>query len=82
MSRLDLVVGPDGAGKSTYVQFTLAPRRPGVPFVNADVLAAQHWPDPDEALRHAGEASQLAARVEHRVAAGGHDVPEDKPPGS
>lgn len=128
MTRLDLVVGPNGAGKSTFVRFVLAPHRRGVPFVNADVLAEQRWPD--DPMGHAYEASELAAqargtliaarrafiaetvashpskvelvasakeagyrvhvhvllvpeelavaRVARRVAAGGHDVPEDK----
>ena len=42
--RLDLVVGPNGAGKSTFVELVLAPNRPNVTFVNADVIAAQRWP--------------------------------------
>lgn len=63
MSRLDLVVGPNGAGKSTFVRFTLAPNRPGVPFIDADLIAADRWPDPDEAMRRAAEASELAARA-------------------
>ncbi len=128
MSRLDLVVGPNGAGKSTFVEFVLADLRPGVAFVNADVIAADRWPrDP---LSHGYEAAQAAEtareallargesfiaetvashqskidlvrrardagyyvhlivvavpeeysieRVRARVAAGGHDVPEDK----
>lgn len=67
MTRLDLVVGPNGAGKSTYVRYVLAPLRPGVPFVNADVLAAERWPDPHEAMQHAAEASQLAAQARDRL---------------
>jgi len=42
--RLDLVVGPNG-GKSTFVELVLAPLRPGVTFVNADVIAAARWPE-------------------------------------
>lgn len=128
MSRLDLVVGPNGAGKSTFVEFVLAAARPGVPFVNADVIAAERWPE--DPLPHAYEAAQAAEaardalvargesfiaetvasheskidlvrrardagyfvhvivvavpeqcsveRVVGRVAAGGHDVPEEK----
>jgi predicted ABC-type ATPase len=126
--RLDLVVGPNGAGKSTFVELVLAPLRPGATFVNADVIAAQRWPDDPQG--HSYEAAQVAAktrarllelgepfmaemvfshpsklelldlavaagytvalhavmvpeslavqRVAHRVASGGHDVPEDK----
>jgi predicted ABC-type ATPase len=128
VSRLDLVVGPNGAGKSTFVEFVLADARRGVPFVNADVIAAERWPeDPAshgydaaraaeaarEALLAQGEsfiAETVAShdskvdlvrkardagyfvhliviavpeeyavqRVLARVAAGGHDVPEEK----
>jgi predicted ABC-type ATPase len=126
--RLDLIVGPNGAGKSTFVELVLAPNRPGVTFVNADVIAAQRWPKDPGA--HAYEAAEVAAqtrsrlleirepfiaetvfshpsklelidaalsadytvelhvllvpeelavqRVAHRVASGGHDVPEEK----
>lgn len=69
MSRLDLVVGPNGAGRSTFVRLTLAARRPGVPFVSADLLAAQRWPDPAEAMRRAAEAAEMAHAVrEHLLA--------------
>jgi predicted ABC-type ATPase len=128
VSRLDLIVGPNGSGRSTIVELVIAANRPGVPFVNADVIAADRWPE--DPLAHAYDASRLAAeirdallargepfiaetvashdskidlvrrarsagyhihlivvavpedlsvaRVTHRVAAGGHDVPEDK----
>lgn len=128
MRRLDLVVGSNGAGKSTFVELTLAPLLPRSVFVNADEIAKQRWPtDP---LSHAYEAARIAAatrhalieqrrsfiaetvfshpsklelidaarhagyvvvlhvvlipeelavhRVRYRVAAGGHDVPEEK----
>lgn len=128
MRRLDLVVGSNGAGKSTFVEFTLAPLLPGSVLVNADEIAKRRWPgDPST---HAYEAARIAAetrlrliqrgesfiaetvfshpsklglidtaqaagytvvvhvllipeelavlRVRYRVAAGGHDVPEDK----
>jgi predicted ABC-type ATPase len=128
MKRLDLVIGSNGAGKSTFVEFTLAPLLPASVFVNADEIAKQRWPaDP---AAHSYEAARVAAetrsrlielgrtfiaetvfshpskldlihaahaaeyivvlhvllvpedlavqRVRHRVAAGGHDVPETK----
>lgn len=56
--RLDLVVGPNGAGKSTFVRLTLAPSRPGVRFVNADLIADRRWPDEPEV--HAYEAARIA----------------------
>jgi len=128
VSRLDLIVGPNGAGKSTFVEYVLADARPGVPFINADVIAAERWPD--DPLSHAYDAAHAAEaardallargepfiaetvashdgkvalvrrareagyhvhlivvavpeeyavqRVVARVAAGGHDVPEEK----
>lgn len=57
--RLDLVVGPNGAGKSTFVELVLAPLRSGVPFVNADVIAAARWPGDPAA--HAYDAARVAA---------------------
>jgi predicted ABC-type ATPase len=58
LSRLDLVVGPNGAGKSTLVQEILAPLRPGVLFVNADLIAGERWPNDPES--HAYEAAEIA----------------------
>ena len=57
--RLDLVVGPNGAGKTTFVELVLAPLRPGVTFVNADVIAAARWPDDPNG--HAYDAAAVAA---------------------
>jgi predicted ABC-type ATPase len=59
--RLDLVVGPNGAGKSTFVELVLSPRRHGVPFVNADIIAAQRWPEDQQA--HAYDAARVAAHT-------------------
>lgn len=59
MKRLDLVVGPNGAGKSTFVAVTLAPLLPRSPFVNADEIARQRWPD--DAGAHSYEAARIAA---------------------
>ena len=128
MNRLDLVVGSNGAGKSTFIELTLAPLLPGSAVVNADEIARHRWPNsPSE---HSYDAARIAARtraqlielgesfiaetvfshpsklelidtaqaagytvilhavlipedlavqrVRHRVAAGGHDVPEHK----
>lgn len=65
MSRLDLVVGPNGAGKSTFVEFHLAEKRPGVPYVNADVIAAELWPD--DPVSHGHEAAAAAADVREKL---------------
>lgn len=61
MNRLDLVVGSNGAGKTTFVELTLAPLLPGSVFVNADEIAMQRWPgDP---AGHAYEAARIASRT-------------------
>lgn len=52
-----LVGGPNGAGKSTYYRREIAPRFKA-PFINADVIAARHWPQDAEA--HSYEAAKLA----------------------
>jgi predicted ABC-type ATPase len=59
VSRLDLLVGPNGAGKTTLFRRVIHADRPGLPFVNADVIAAQRWPEDPE--RHAYEAAEIAA---------------------
>lgn len=127
--RLDLVVGSNGAGKSTFIKLTLVPSLPpGTSVVNADEIAQQRWGDDAEARSY--EAARIAeatrtalvrartpfvaetvfshesklelveaahqvgftvvlhvllvpedltvSRVEHRVASGGHSVPESK----
>jgi predicted ABC-type ATPase len=127
--RLDLVVGSNGAGKTTFIELTLVPSLPpGMAIVNADAIAKQRWGDDAEAMSYTAakvaeatrealieaglpfvaetvfsheskleliQAAQQAeftvalhvllvpedltvARVEHRVAAGGHSVPETK----
>lgn len=127
--RLDLVIGSNGAGKTTFVRkVLLRSLPPGTLFVNADEIAAQRWPDDPEGRSY--DAARVAAatraalisarrpfvaetvfshpskldlvadaraagytvalhvilvpedltvlRVEHRVASGGHRVPEEK----
>ncbi|WP_172652902.1 zeta toxin family protein [Rhodococcus opacus] len=61
MKRLDLVAGCNGAGKSTFVAFTLAPLLPASPFVNAAEIATQRWPVNPAA--HAYEAAEIAAKT-------------------
>ena len=55
---LHVVAGPNGAGKTTFFERILAP----IPleFVNADVIAAQRWPE--DPLSHAYAAARLAAQ--------------------
>ena len=61
MSRLDLIAGPNGAGKTTLFELVIAPDRPGLPFVNADRIAADRFPGRE--LEQAYEAAQIAANA-------------------
>lgn len=62
MPILHLLVGSNGSGKTTYVDRVLSPAT-GLPFINADVIAAQRWPD--SPTQHAYEAARIA-EVERR----------------
>lgn len=55
---LHLLAGPNGSGKTTLATRVLIPAT-HLPFVNADVIAAQRWPG--EEVERAREASQAAA---------------------
>lgn len=60
MKRLDLVIGSNGAGKTTFINEHLRPSLPyGVPYVNADEIAKQRWPGSPSA--HAYDAARIAA---------------------
>jgi predicted ABC-type ATPase len=59
VSRLDLLVGPNGAGKTTFFERIIEPDRPGLPFVNADRIAAQRFPG--EEAERSYEAALIAA---------------------
>lgn len=63
---LHLLAGSNGAGKSTFVARVLQPVT-SLPFVNADVIAAERWPD--AAAEHGYEASRLAAEQRARIMA-------------
>ncbi|CAN5293292.1 zeta toxin family protein [soil metagenome] len=54
---LHLLAGPNGAGKSTYYRLVLSGLR--LPWVNADEIAADTWPD--DPLSHGHDASHAAA---------------------
>lgn len=58
MSRLDLIAGPNGAGKTTLYERVIAPDRPGLPFVNADRIAAERFPGRE--VEEAYDAGQIA----------------------
>lgn len=55
---LHLLAGSNGAGKSTLFALRIGPLT-RLPFVNADVIAAERWPD--DTAAHGHEASALAA---------------------
>ena len=61
MSFLDLIVGPNGAGKSTLFERVIEPARPGLPFVNADRIAADRFGA--DAEQRSYEAAEIAART-------------------
>lgn len=61
---LHLIAGPNGAGKSTFYDHVVGPAT-GLPFVNADLIAAERWPGHE--VEHAYEASDLAARTRDRL---------------
>lgn len=58
------MVGPNGAGKTTLAERVVVPAT-GLPLVNADLLAAQHWPD--DAEQRAYDAARLAAGERERL---------------
>lgn len=64
MATLHLLAGSNGAGKSTFVASAIGPMT-GLPFINADVMAAEKWPGDEEA--HAYDASHAAAQMRARA---------------
>lgn len=69
MKQLHLVVGPNGSGKTTFVNEFLALELPGYVYVNADEIAKARWPADSDA--HAYEAAQVAAETRAYLIAGG-----------
>lgn len=65
---LHLVAGPNGSGKTTLVSRVLQPVT-HLPFVNADVIAAQRWPDTQ--VEQAYDASRAAAQERDQLIAAG-----------
>ena len=57
---LHIIAGPNGSGKTTF--FERVRDHLNVPFVNADLIAAERWPD--DVQQQAYSASQVAQ--EHR----------------
>lgn len=68
--RLDLVVGPNGSGKTTFVRKVVFPTAPaGTAFVNADEIARERWPDDPEGRSY--DAAQVAAATRRALIAAG-----------
>lgn len=63
---LHILAGPNGSGKTTFAAQVLQPVT-HLPFVNADVIAAERWPGREEA--HAYAASKAAAGDRDRLLA-------------
>lgn len=59
--RLDLVVGCNGAGKSSLVRHVLSPQLPRSAFINADEIAALLYPEDPE--RHSYDAARRAEEL-------------------
>jgi predicted ABC-type ATPase len=57
--QLWILVGGNGAGKSTFYELYLKPL--GLPFVNADILARMAYPDAPES--HSYDAARLAEQM-------------------
>ncbi len=73
--QLWLLACGNGAGKSTFYRTRLEPLR--LPFVNADILAKQLYPEQPE--QHSYEVAKIAEAMRTQLLRlGGHHVPEDK----
>ena len=57
MPVLHLLAGPNGSGKTTFYEQVLGPVT-GLPFINADVIARERWPD--SKVDRSYEAAKLA----------------------
>lgn len=64
---LHLIAGPNGAGKSTLYDYVLGPAT-HLPFVNADLVAAELWPE--DPVGRAYDAALVAAERRADLIAG------------
>lgn len=62
MSRLDLIAGPNSAGKTTLFERVIHPARPGLPFVNADLIAVARFGEARPERSYEAAAVAAAAR--------------------
>lgn len=61
--QLWVLAGGNGAGKSTFYHTQIASS--GLPFINADILARELYPDAPE--EHSYDAAQVAASLRNRM---------------
>jgi predicted ABC-type ATPase len=61
MPALHLLVGSNGAGKTTFFEQVLGPAT-HLPFINADLIARRQWPGEEEAHGHDAAATAEKAR--------------------
>lgn len=61
---LHIIAGPNGAGKTTFYSKVVGPVT-HLDFVNADIIAADRWPE--TAAQHSYEAAQIAAAERDRL---------------
>lgn len=61
--QLWLLAGGNGAGKSTFYRTRLAPL--GLPFVNADIIAKELYPEAPE--EHSYAAAQVATEIRNNL---------------
>jgi predicted ABC-type ATPase len=60
MPVMHLVAGPNGAGKTTLYEYLIAPRHPGLPYINPSAAAVQDLAHLSDANECAEEARQWA----------------------
>ena len=63
MKQLWLLAGANGSGKSTFYHTQLEPL--GLPFVNADIIAREFFPNAPEA--HSYDAARIAEEIRHQL---------------
>lgn len=66
MPALHLLVGSNGAGKTTFFERVLGPAT-HLPFINADLIARRQWPGDEEA--HGHDAAALAEKARNAAIA-------------
>ncbi len=63
MKQLWLLAGGNGAGKSTFYRTQLEPL--GLPFVNADLIAKEYFPEAPESFSY--DAAKIAEQIRNQL---------------